>query len=698
MRHLACSFVLIIIFLRPLFAQDFSDPNSYRTRDLPEGAIARLGKGAIGQGDRSVAFSPDGELVAVASGIGAWLYSVKDPDTVTWLPADIVHSLSFSPDGKRLATAGGPWRKGEVTLWEVSTATRIQTDKGGSTYDVAFSPDGKTLAYSAEGGAMIKLRDVASWTVTTTFGRYDFGFTCLSFSPDGDIIATGHENGTVMLWDVATRTLAATLTGHNGEVYSVAFSPDGNTLASGASDETVKLWDVATRINAKTLAVNSPATTVAFSPDGSLVAAGTWFLRVKLWNATTGQDIGTFSDHRALVRGVSFSPDGSTLASVSEDGAVVLRDLAAQTVSTIDGHSASVLRLAFSPDGATLASYNSSYGSGVKLWDTATQRMITTLRGHYGLPISSISISHDGTTLASASGNKVILWDLDTNTDFAHLDHEDGLDAVSFSPDGTVLATGGWPGWVNLWNVRTQEQTTRVIGLSDAVKELEFSPDGKILASGLDNGEIRTWDLSTGKTAAVLHGLTRYVLSVAFSSDVTKLYAGSYSESVMVWDLATGSTITTRKPESFERVAFSPDMTMFATGSQDGNVRLFDMSTGEILSSFEGHAHWVSSVLFSPDGKTLASGSYDGTILLWDLTLNDGPQTPGPDTGGDRVGPDFDGDGTVGFADFIQFAANVGLSQGDLGYDDRYDLDDDGQVGLSDFLIFAKNFGKTVGE
>ena len=698
MKHFTTVIVLTVVFLQPLFAQDFSNPNAYRTRDLPEGAIARLGRGAIGHGDRAVAFSPDGELVAVASGIGVWLYNVKDPETATRFPADVVHSVSFSPDGKKLVSAGGMWGKGEVILWDVATGAPSRIESGGDIVNVSFSPDGRTIAYSARGGPMVKLRDVSSRTVATTQGRYDFGFTSLSFSPDGALIATGHENGTVMLWDVATRTLAATLAGHSGEVYTIAFSPDGSTLASGASDQTAKLWDVATRTNISTLAVNRLVTTVAFSSDGSLIATGTSFLNVKLWNATTGRNLDTFNDHRALVRAVAFSPDGTTLASIADDGSAVLRDLTAGNITPIAGHWGTVTGMAFSPDGATVAFTNGSYGSGVKIWDTAARRKVTTLRGHYGLPISSISISHDGTTLASASGNKVILWDLDTNTDFAHLDHEDLPSEVSFSPDGAVLATGGWPGWVNLWNVRTQEQTTRVTGLSDAVKELEFSSDGKLLASGLNNGEIRTWDLSTGKTAAVLNGFTSYVLSVAFSSDVTKLYAGSYNESVKVWNLETGTTITTRKPERFAKVAFSPDRTMFATDSWEGNVRLFDMSTGEILSTFEGHAHIVTSLIFLPDGKTLASGSADGTILFWDLTQVDGPQTPGPDIDGDRFGPDFDGDGTVGFTDFVQFAANFGLSQGDLGYDERYDLDDDGLVGLSDYLIFARNFGKTAGD
>ena len=698
MRHLTCSFLLIVVFLQPLIAQDFSDPNNYRTRDLPQGAIARLGKGAIGRSDRAVVFSQDGRLVAVASGIGVWLYHVEDPKRATLFPSDDVNSLSFSPDDSKLVTAGGQRRNGQIKLWDVATGTHTRSVKGWSFGTATFSPDGSTLAYPARDGVNIELRDVASWIPATIRGRDGVSFlSCLTFSPDGALIAAGYGDGAIILWDVATRTPATTLTGHSDEVYSVAFSPNGSTLASGSGDKTVMLWDVATRTNSATLKANSPVTCVAFSPDGSVVASGTWFRRVKLWNATSGENIDTFNDHRNLISAVSFSPDGSTLASASTDGTIKLRNLSAGNATTIAGHSSRVLGLAFSPDGATLAQYSGGYSAGVELWDTSTRRMITTLRGH-SLPIVSISISHDGTTLASAGGYSVILWDLDTHTVFAQLDHENAPSAVSFSPDGVVLATGGSPGWVNLWNFKTQEQTIGVSGLSADVKALEFSPDGNMLASGLNNGEIRTWNLATGKTVAVLEGLTNYILSMSFSSDGAELSAGSYSESVMAWELATGTAIATRKPELFERVAFSPDRTMFATGSQDRMVRLYDMSSGEIVSTFEGHAHTVTSVLFSPDGKTLASGSADGTTLLWDLAPYLDSQTPGPDTGADRGGPDFDGDGTVGFTDFIQFAANVGLSRGDLGYDERYDLDDDGQVGLSDFLIFAREFGKTKGQ
>ena len=92
-------------------------------------------------------------------------------------------------------------------------------------------------------------------------------------------------------------------------------------------------------------------------------------------------------------------------------------------------------------------------------------------------------------------------------------------------------------------------------------------------------------------------------------------------------------------------------------------------------------------MLFSPDGTTLASGSSDGTILLWDMSPYSTPQAPNPD---------FDGDGTVDLADFFRFAEQFGSSQGDEGYEARYDLDGDDIIGLGDFFIFANDFGKEV--
>ena len=133
-------------------------------------------------------------------------------------------------------------------------------------------------------------------------------------------------------------------------------------------------------------------------------------------------------------------------------------------------------------------------------------------------------------------------------------------------------------------------------------------------------------------------------------------------------------------------MACSSDGAMLASGSWHGTVRLWDTKTREQIATLEGHTGEVHSVAFSDDNATLATGASDGTLLLWDVEQRLAPTIPDPD---------FDGDGTVGFADFVQFAAKFGLSQGDDGFDARFDLDGNGAVGFSDFVIFAGAFGKS---
>ena len=109
------------------------------------------------------------------------------------------------------------------------------------------------------------------------------------------------------------------------------------------------------------------------------------------------------------------------------------------------------------------------------------------------------------------------------------------------------------------------------------------------------------------------------------------------------------------------------------------------MPSGHNIRALTGHTDPINSVVFSPDGKTLASAGYDCTILLWDVSSRAALQP---------LTADFDGDGAVGFSDFLQFAARYGLRWGDSGYDARFDLDGDGEVGSADLWIFRKSYGR----
>ena len=624
----------------------------YPTLHLPRGASLRLGKGAIGRSRRAVAFSPDGTSVAVASGIGVWLYTVDAPEKVTLLPTNVVvHSVSFSTDGKTLVSAGRWRQEVDVRLWDLATGTHTR---------------------------IVQKED--NWPVLL-----DTNPTLKTISRSRATLASGHQDGKIRLWDVATRTVTMTLDGHRLKIVSLVFSPDGRTLASASADGTVRLWDIETGTISVTVRGVSEAICLSFSPDGAILASGWWDGTVKLCDVASGDIISSVVGHGDNVTAVSFNPRGGALASASRDGTVKLWDLATGNATTLSGHSVAVWGMAFSPGGATLASRYSTSMKKVEIWDVVTGQMIATLGSLQCAPIRSISISSDGTTLAAASlDGTVTLWDLETHSTVATLPHTSQVWSVSFSPDGTTLAAGDSERMVHLWDLKTGEKIRTLSGLDDYVTSLLFSRQGATLAAGTYGGAIRLWDVTTGDNIRDFKGHSSHVISMAFLQDGATLATGSYYGSIKQWDLETGTASATLEGKSKECVAFSPDGTMFATSAAGGGVRLYDMSTGDIRATFEGHNQFVTSVLFTPDGRTLASGSYDGTILLWDLAPD--PVVEPPD-------PDFNGDGAVGFADFIQFAANFGQSQGDAEYDSRYDLDGDGTIGFGDFLIFAKNFG-----
>ncbi len=753
--------------------------DDYPKYHLPTGAIVRLGKGAIGENDRAVVFSPDGQHLAVASGIGIWLYEVATSRELALLPtASSVLSVVFSPEGTLLASG---LDNGRVELWEVETGTKVTTLPGYSRItSVVFSPDGTTLA-SGSWDQIIKLWDVAkreevgSWEVARKDNLVDA--ISVSFSPDGTLLASGFQDGTVRLWNVATQKQVATLEGHTDWIKSVSFSPDGTTLASaGGYDETVQLWDVATRRTIATLKQGGTVRSVSFSPDGTILAAGT-IGEVTLWDVATRRTIATL-EHQGSVFSASFSPDGTTLAAGASDG-VALWDIEMGSKAIFSEHM-TFDSMAFSPDFTTFASASRDYGAPVVLWDVATGRTIAILDTDRNDRVRSVSFSTDGTMLASGSIFKVTLWDVATRRTIVTLKdvHRSEVSSVSFSPDGTILATGA-SSEVILWDVATRRHIA-TFEHRDRVSSVSFSTDGTLLAAGT-NDEVTLWDVATRTNIATLKAHRGSVIS--FSPDWTILAAGTIGE-VTLWDVATRRTIATLRfgpRSSVTSLSFSPDGTTLAAGAS-GRVLLWDIATRTNIATLKVHTSWVKSVAFSLDGATFASGSEDGTVLMWDIAKLTQPQphtlvkisgdkqegvpstplanplvvevkdqngnvlegvavtfsvTEGEGTLSVKTAmtdssgraqtvltlgnslkttivvvtvagieqpvtflvaavatPDFDGDGTVGFPDFLLFVEQFGFSREDEAYQARFDLDGDGVIGFSDFLIFVNNFGK----
>ncbi len=299
--------------------------------------------------------------------------------------------------------------------------------------------------------------------------------------------------------------------------------------------------------------------------------------------------------------------------------------------------------MSFSPDGKSLAS--GSDDNKIKIWDLNGKAR--DLPKKQRSSITSVSYSPDGKMLASASDdNSVALWK-ENNGSFTFvklLPQKYRVKAVSFSPDGKSLASVGWDGVIKLWDLngnsiktqdlnsesdKTQESTTRN---KKKLTSISFSSDGKIAAGSLDKS-ITLWDLKNN-TVKKLNEHSDRVMSVSFSPGNKYLASASADNTAKIWNLNTEGVVETLNIKGITSVRFASDRTL-ATTDLDKKIRLWKLPN--IFSEFPIHNQlapvtinapkgYINSIDISPDGKIVASGEIEsngsksiGKIVLYDL-------------------------------------------------------------------------------
>ena len=268
--------------------------------------------------------------------------------------------------------------------------------------------------------------------------------------------------------------------------------------------------------------------------------------------------------------------------------------------------------LTYSPDGNRLAVATSA---GIWIYDAHTGDELDVLLGHTERR-ESVAYSPDGTLLASGgNGGDLRLWDANTGTPLHTLIGR----SVAFSPDGTTIASGGAPK-IGLWDAVSGQLKTAFTAHTSIINSVAFSPDGTTIASGSSDNTVRLWDAASSEHKATLTGHTSAVKSVAFSPDGTLLASGGWDGAIRLWDPVAGvlKAELLSADTVVHSLAFSPDGTLLASGGWDGTIRLWDPVAGVLKTELPGHTGWIYSVAFSPDGTTLTSGGWDGTIRLWD--------------------------------------------------------------------------------
>jgi WD40 repeat protein len=423
--------------------------------------------------------------------------------------------------------------------------------------------------------------------------RHDAAGLSVTFSPDGKHIASSSGDQTAKIWDVKTGKLLMTLRGHNEAVDGVVYSPDGKRIATNSNDFTAKVWDASTGEELLTIPGDAHdsryiAYRLVFSPDGTrlLRASGE---TAKIWDVFTGEELRMFSGHGGRVLDVAFHPDGKRIAICSEDGVVTILDVNS-------GEELLVLRpdkrklgcsIAFSPDGTRIAVIGLGNNfNWITMWNATTGE-----------------ISFGGT-----------------------LGHSGPPNAIAFSPDGRLAATGGVDQKAKVWDTTTGQVLYTLSGHTYDINSLAFSPDGTRLATASEDYTIRVWDLTPAKEALFIpfaNSLTSgWSMGLSYSPDGARILTDYTDGSARIWDVASGRELLQLSLPSTQilNTSYSSDGKLVATANDDNTIVVWDGQTGQQRVTLVGHKDFISQTAFSPDGTVrycLGSQALPAASFQW---------------------------------------------------------------------------------
>jgi WD40 repeat protein len=389
---------------------------------------------------------------------------------------------------------------------------------------------------------------------------------------------------------------------------------------------------------------------LTFSPDGTRLASGGEDRAACLWDAATGALLATCRGHMSRIRSVAFRPDGACLLTASSDETVRQWDVATGNAvdAPYDRHVGEVYRAVYSPDGKWIAS--TGIDRTIRVWRAEGRQDREILHGHT-LLATALAFAPDGRRLASVSTDNVYgggdstvrMWDVDPDATLPVLrGHSRAIYPVALSPDGRWIASGSWDGTVRLWDAATGESAGRPLPNPSRVRGLAYGPDGSWLAvMKRPADQLRIWDVATGrirKEMPLLGPMNVTEMQLLGSMNVSVHPDGKRLALTAFDPRSNIPRLQVRDLASGERLfsadgialAYSSDGRWLAvTAADNRTVLLLDARTHQEAARFQGHEDHVNSAAFSRDSRRLATCGADRTVRVWQIDSGACQELPG---------------------------------------------------------------------
>jgi WD40 repeat protein len=522
-------------------------------------------------------------------------------------------SAVYSPDGRLITSYHDDH---SIVVWEASSGDELYTvspvAKGLiNSRSLVFSPDGSRIAaVAADGRVAVWPAEANASEPTWIAPNGEDDSLQVAFSPDGRRIAAlgfpglsvADQNG-----QIAPGFEAGQAADVSGE--EVEWTPDGEHLVVGQTTGVVSVWDPNTGEHVRDV-VTHPSGIVAIdvSPDGSMVASVSE--NVVQVNAATGD--GLFYLDRGGLSDISFSADGSRVVAIDRWGtALVIDPSASKTARWITATGMSPQTVDLDPSNAGRAVVTTASGAPA-IWDVTA--------GYYDRE-AAIEPLPDGGVITGSWDGSVVAWTANLTPRVLVPAGWDPVQDLEVSPNGEFIAVGRQSAGVEVIDTRNSRVVFSMSMGDLGAWAVALSPDGRFVAGGDGDGRVVVWEVSTETEVTSSDHHSGPVVSLEYSAEASQLVSASNDQTAIIWDVDPRLRPAQELPlETRARAAaWNNTGTLIAIGGENGSVQFWDPATGERLheGSADGHAKVVNDVAFNTAGDRLASASEDHSIIVW---------------------------------------------------------------------------------